>query len=136
MILGFNLTSINAHADEKALSGNVEVNNTPSIDDVQERKYDFIGENKSVGILFSFKTAYGKAGDINIKGEIIYKVDDAKKVLKKWKDDKSLDEEISLTVLNFILNKCMAKSIEIADSLRLPPPIQFPYVVKSEQKKK
>jgi len=136
MILGFNFTSINAYSDEKNLSGSLDVNSVPSIDDVVEKKLEFLGDNKSIGIKFIFTTSYGKAGEIIQKGEIIYQVQDAKKILKKWKDEKKLDDDITLNVLNFILSKCMAKSVDLADTLRLPPPLQFPHVVKNEQQPK
>jgi len=132
MILGFNLQSIEAHVDEQNLTGNLDVNSTPNIEDVVEKKFDFLGENKAVGVKFSFKSSYGKAGDIILKGEVIYKVDDAKKTLRMWKDEGKLNEEMSLTVLNFVLGKCMAKAVDLADTLRLPPPMQFPRVVKGE----
>jgi hypothetical protein len=135
MILGFNFTSVDAHVNEQNLSGALDVQSVPSIEDVVEKKLDFIGENKSIGIKFVFKTNYGKAGEIVQKGEVIYKVDDAKKHLKRWKDEKKLNDEMTLNVLNFLLSKCITKAVDYADMLRLPPPLQFPQVVKEDKTK-
>ena len=38
------------------------------------------------------------------------------------------DDEIMLDVLNTIFRRCLAKAVDLADLLRLPPPLRFPTV--------
>jgi hypothetical protein len=65
-------------------------------------------------------------------GEVIYHDKKMGEILKKWKSEKKLDKEVGLEVLNFIFRKCLTKSIQIAEDLRLPPPIRFPIVKTKE----
>jgi hypothetical protein len=133
-VIGFNFLSFDAKVNEEHLRGTLDVKNTPLIEDVKEKKLDFLGPGEAIGIKFRFSSNYGKAGEIKMNGEVIYKTD-AKQALRKWEKEKKLDDEIVLNVLNFLLNKCMIKSVELADALRLPPPLQFPHIVKDNEKK-
>src|SRR3989338_9232124 len=108
-VIGFNIKSINAYLDEKNLKGNVSVNSTPTIESVQRRDLTAIGIADAIAIDFKFVTAYDpKAGEITMTGEILYQVKDAKKAIKQWNDD--------------------GKAVDLADLLRLPPPLRFPTV--------
>lgn len=128
-VIGFNFTSISAHADEKNFKGDININSTPSIESVEKHDLSAIGIVNAVEIKFKFTTSYEpKAGKIEFGGEILYQVDDAKKVTRQWKDGNKLDEKIALDVLNTIFRRCLSKAVEIADQLRLPPPIRFPIV--------
>ena len=132
-IIGFNFLSFEAKVDEEHLMGTIDVKNTPLIEDVKEKKLDFLGPNEAVAIKFRFTSSYGKAGEIKMTGEIICKTD-ARQVMKRWDKEKKLDDDLVLEILNFLLNKCMIKSVELADALRLPPPLQFPHIVKEDKK--
>ncbi len=128
-VIGFNLKSIRANVDEKKLAGDVSVNSSPSIKTIEKRDLGFVGVKDAIGIEFEFSTLYEpKVGEISFAGEIMYQVEDAKKVLDAWVKNKKLDEKIATDVLNTIFRKCLAKSVEISDALRLPPPIRFPVV--------
>ena len=128
-VIGFNFTSINAHVDDKGVTGDIRINSSPSIESVEKHDLSSVGIAEAVEIKFKFTTSYEpKAGEIEFKGNILYQVEDAKKVVKQWKDGNKVDEKLALEVLNAIFRKCLAKSVELADQLRLPPPIRFPVV--------
>lgn len=128
-VIGFNIKSINAYLDEKNMKGNVSVNSTPTIESIERRDLSGIGIPDAIAIDFKFVTSYDpKAGEITMTGEILYQVKDAKKSVKQWNDDGKVDDEIMLDVLNTIFRRCLAKAVDLADLLRLPPPLRFPTV--------
>ena len=129
-IIGVNIKSINAKVDDSKFTGNVEISSSPSIESVEKKDFSFAGMKDALFIGFSFKTQYTPdVGNIQFKGEIIYQSDDTKKVLKTWREDKKLDDDVSVEVLNAIFRKCIAKAVQIAEDLRLPPPINVPVVI-------
>ena len=128
-VIGFNFTSINAHADEKNMSGDININSVPTIDSLEKHDLATIGIKEAVTIKFRFVTAYEpKAGEIKFEGEILYQVEDSKKILKDWKDGNKMGDKMALDVLNTIFRRCLSKAVEMADLVRLPPPIRFPVV--------
>lgn len=128
-VIGFNFTSISASSDEKNFKGDININSAPNIESVEKHDLSAIGISEAVEIKFKFTTSYEpKAGEIEFKGNILYQVEDAKKTAKQWKDGNKLDEKIALDVLNTVFRKCLSRAVELADTLRLPPPIRFPIV--------
>ncbi len=136
-IVGMNFKSINAKFDSDKMAGNLEIGSTPKIENVEKRELNFAGMREAVVISFSFKTQYmPDAAEIAFTGEIIYQTEDAKKLERKWKDTKTLDEEVTVEVFNAIFRKCLIKAIAISEDLKLPPPIVFPVVTKKGQEVK
>lgn len=128
-IIGFNFKSINAYFDEKSMKGDVTINSAPTVETVEKKDLAFLGISDAIAINFKFVTSYEpKVGEISFTGEILYQVDDVKKVMKQWKDGNKLDEKIMLDVLNTIFRRCLAKAVELSDLVRLPPPLRFPVV--------
>jgi len=128
-VIGFNFTSIKAQSDEKNIKDSVNINSTPSIESVEKHDLASLGINEAIEIKFKFTTSYEpKVGQIEFGGQILYQVDDTKKILKQWKDGNKMDDKVALDVLNTIFRRCISKSVEVADLLRLPPPIRFPIV--------
>ena len=136
-IVGLNLKTVNAKFDDKKLGNNVEISSTPNIESVEKKDINFAGMKEAVVIGFSFKTNYQPdVAEIAFTGEVVYQTEDAKKLIKRWKDDKKLDEETTVEVFNAVFRRCLTRAITIADDLRLPPPITFPIVVKRPDGKK
>ena len=128
-IIGFNFKSINAYFDEKSMKGDVTINSAPTIETIEKRDLSALGINDAIAIDFKFVTSYEpKVGEISFTGEVLYQVDDVKKVIKQWKDSNKLDEKITLDVLNTIFRRCLAKAVDHSDIVRLPPPLRFPVV--------
>jgi hypothetical protein len=137
-VFGFYFTAVNANVNEDHLFGSINVTSTPSIQSVEKK--DVTNMKEIVGIKFRYTTAYEKAGEIILEGEVLYKVENAKDTEKLWKDSQRMEDDMAVDVLNFILRRCVTKTLDISESLRLPPPIQFPTVTKEnpqgKQKKK
>lgn len=133
-IIGFNFSSIKAVNEEKEPKGEVSINSAPSIKNVEKKELDIVKD--AVAISFEFKTIYEpKIGEIDFEGEVLYKTDDVKKLLKTWKDSKKLDDSIAVEVLNTIFRRCLTKANVLSDDVRLPPPVRFPTVQKKDEEK-
>ncbi|MFB6088274.1 MAG: hypothetical protein ABEK36_00680 [Candidatus Aenigmatarchaeota archaeon] len=136
-IIGINIKSIEASRDDK-ISGNLKINNTPTIVNIEKRKVAQINK-KALGIDFKYTCSYQseekekEVASIQMTGEVVFLADNMDDVLKEWKENKSVKENVALPTLNNILRKCLTKSIGISEELQLPPPIRFP--IAKRQKK-
>ena len=63
---------------------------------------------------------------------MLYRSDDCKSILSKWKKEKKLDDDVAVEILNAVFRKCLSEGVDIANELRLPPPVSFP-VVKAKE---
>ncbi len=133
-IIAVNFRKIEAVNNEKKVTGGMNVNSTPKITDVKKR--DKVFDIKNVlSIEYTYETKYDPAaGHVTIEGEVLYSTDKVDGIVATWNKEKKLDDDIAVDVLNTIFRQCISKTISIAADLRLPPPIQFPNVVKEEKK--
>ena len=78
---------------------------------------------------FDFSTKYGeKSGSIDIKGVVLY-MDDQKeldKMAESWKKEKRLDDKLMVSVLNRALELSYMRALALAETCRLPAPMQMP----------
>jgi len=119
-------------SDKPQPGGEIKVNSTPKITDVKEISIQNLGK-KSLSMDFEFLTSYEpEIGKITIEGNLLFLADSNEAVLKQWKKDKSLPEDVSVQVLNHLFRKCLIKMATMADELQLPPPIQIPRVKPKE----
>ncbi|HLD83481.1 MAG TPA: hypothetical protein VI979_01345 [archaeon] len=134
-IIAVNFDRIDARNSGKAPAGNVNVNSSPRINAIKMHA-GLLGIKNLLSITYSFDTKYEpEVGRLTIEGEVLYASDKAKEILEKWDKEKKLDDDMAVEVLNAIFRRCLAKSVEICSDVRLPPPMQFPNVVKNEGKK-
>ncbi len=133
--IGFNINAIDAKVDSTTeRKGNVNVNSSPSITSIEKRDVDFPLAKDVVAINFKFETKYEpKVGWITMEGEVLYTSDNPKEMIAKWKKEKKMEDSVAIEVLNTIFRRCLAKAIEIAAELRLPPPVSFPIVKLKDQ---
>lgn len=129
-IIGLNLKSVKAFIDErKQIDGEINVNSAPVVESIEKKDLERFGLKDVLVVNFTFSTMYEpKIGEIHFDGEVLYTSDKHKEVLNRWKKDKRLDETVAAEILNAIFKKCLSKAVDIAQELRLPPPIQFPIV--------
>ena len=129
MIVGITLESIEAKKYGK-FDGNIRIDNNVSITGVKELKIPLF-EEKISQIAFGFTTKYVKEkeelGDILIKGVVLYRGEE-ENIRKSYASEKKLPEKIGPIVVNAILTKCITRTIDLAEQLALPPPINFPVV--------
>lgn len=127
-VIGVSFRSFEAKTEDRKVSGNVNVNSSPRITNMEKKDVGF-GVKDAIGAEFVFETKYEPdVGSIAIKGEVIYQTDRADKILQKWKKDKKIDDEAAVEILNAIFRKSLTVAINFSNELRLPPPIQFPVV--------
>jgi hypothetical protein len=134
-VIGLKLDTIDAKRNKDNLTGEIKINSTPKIVSAKEIDVGAIAK-KALAFGFEFITEYGPdVAKINVNGEVIYVNDERKaEILKGWKKDKKLPDDVGIEVLNHLFRHCLLKVSNIAEDLQLPPPLNFPLVkAKSEQ---
>ena len=129
-IIGMALNVIEAKKHEE-ITGAVKLNSSMNITEV---KVEDLTALKTMGLSISFdfsiKYVTGKekpSAEINMEGNVIYMGDDKEKILKDWKKDKKLPDDLKLQVIRLVSEKCSKKAIMLSDDLQLPsPPLLIP----------
>jgi len=86
-------------------------------------------DKKALSLEFEFETSYEpKIANIKITGDILYRPENSAKILKEWKKNKKLPDEMNMEILNNLFRRCLIKISVIADDLQLPPPLQLPRI--------
>ncbi|MFH1978518.1 MAG: hypothetical protein ABIJ92_04285 [Candidatus Aenigmatarchaeota archaeon] len=125
-IIGLAFTSFEANKKPKPIKGEIKVNSTPKIIGVKEVNIGTLNK-KGMSVTFEFETKYAPdLADIKVGGEVIYLPKTLAIVMKAWKKDKKLPEEINIEILNHLFRRCLLKIAYMADDLQLPPPIGIP----------
>ena len=52
------------------------------------------------------------------------------KILKDWKKDKKLPDDVNLQIINAVLRRSIVKALSLSEELQLPPPIALPFAKK------
>ena len=124
-IIGMTMDSIHATKKED-IAGAVKVNSNMNITDVKEQDLPALS-CKGLSINYDFSIIYiteksKSAAEIKMDGGVIYMGDDAEKVMKDWKKDKKLPDDLKMQVVRLVSEKCSKKAIMLSDDLQLPPP--------------
>ena len=131
MIVGFNIDSIEA-SKEKTAQGNLQVNYTPKITDVESVTVNAFDEEVA-RIEFDFKVGYNAGGKeaakIEMSGNVLWKGNN-EEIVDSWEEDESLPESIEAKLMNELYRKLLSEAVGVADSLGLLPPIPTPTVDK------
>ncbi|SVB76901.1 uncharacterized protein METZ01_LOCUS229755 [marine metagenome] len=130
IIVGDKVTKINAVRGDLIKGTNIE--SKPEIKSVTKKELFSAGEKKEgVSIDYSYTTAYGKESSIEIEGSL-FLVGETKKLkdlIKNFKKNGKLDENVALVILRRIFEVGMTNSVIISKSMGLPAPIQLPRFV-------
>jgi hypothetical protein len=134
-VIGLNIKSIIAKKNEE-VTGAVKVNSNTNIKDVREQDLPAL-KQKGMSIGFEFKTDYvndkGKSvAEIVISGETLFIDEQMEKVMKDWKKDKKLPDDVNLQVINAVLRKGVVRALSLSEELQLPPPIALPVAKKQD----
>ncbi len=127
-IIGFNLDKINVEKTS-AIKGKIQIKNDLGITDIETEKITFGSEQDVLKLNFKYKIDYEpKLGNISIKGHILYLAEKKEKdnILKEWKKDQKLPNEIMPLIFNTILAKCNIKALTLSQEVNLPPHISLP----------
>ncbi|MFC2143469.1 hypothetical protein ACFLQN_03650 [Candidatus Aenigmatarchaeota archaeon] len=127
-IISYDLYYIKANITrEQMKEKKLEVNSFPRVLDVKKKTGLPKTVKEPLQIDFEFETKYEPdLGNVVLKGEILYHGELLETALEEWQKSKTLNNEISLEVMNAIMRKSLIKVLAIADELKLPPPVNLP----------
>jgi len=137
-MIGIGLKSMGGRKHEE-MTGSVKVNSNMNITEVKELELPAL-KSKGLSVEFAYSTKYigdknKNLGEINIDGNVIFIGEDNEKIIKDWKKDKKLPEDIKMQVIRIVGDKCSKKAILLSDDLQLPPPpLMLPQILKQENK--
>jgi hypothetical protein len=135
-VIGINIKSIDASKQEE-VAGSVKVNSNTNIKDIKEQELPAIRQ-RGLAISFEFKTEYvndkNKAvAQITIGGDAFYIDEQLDRIVKEWKKDKKLPDDVNIQILNSVLRKAIVKALNLSEELQLPPPIALPFASKKQE---
>ncbi len=138
-VVGMNIKTIDARKNQEITIA-VKANTNTQFKEIKEEEIKQIGR-KGLLIGFEFRTEYvadnstKPLAEIKITGDVLFlDVNEHDKIMKEWKKDKKLPEDINLEIVNSVLRKCVVKALNISEDLQLPPPIGLPFASKKEEK--
>jgi hypothetical protein len=130
IIVGDKITKINAVRVD--LTRGVSIESKPEITGVTKKELFSAGEKKNgASIDYTYTSSYGKESSIAIEGSLFLVGEDKalKDLIKNYKKDKKLDDNVATVVLRRIFEVGMTNSVIISQAMGLPAPIQVPRVV-------
>ncbi len=114
------------------IKGKISIKNHASIKNVEKMELS-LGKTKqdALKFIFEFKAIYEpKIGHITLEGEVLWldKKEAIEDVLKQWKKNKKIPEEVMSPVLNQVLSRSNVEALILSRELNLPPPVPLPKV--------
>ena len=129
-IIGFSYTKIHVER-KKMMKGSINIRNHAQVKNLETVDISLGPKKQALKFSFTFTTEYKPdLAEILLEGEIISLETEerAKEMLKIWKKDKKLPDQMITPILNDILNKCSIQALILSRELNLPAPIQLPKV--------
>ena len=128
-VVGFGFDTINIEK-KQSFDKEDQINNNIRIIDIKETSLKASAKDELLGffVTFEFGLNYAKAGEVLLKGHILYydPENKAKDLLKNWDDGKKLPAQLSTQLFNFILYKCNIRALQLEDEVGLPLHLKLP----------
>ena len=125
-IIGFNFNKITAEKKSPA-TGQINVKNNIAIKKVEKLELQLGAKQPALAIYFEYTTTYEpKIGMLKLEGMITHIDNEAaiENVVREWKKNRQLPENLMNTVMNHILQKSNIEAVLISREINLPPPIK------------
>ena len=118
--------------------GPAGVNNNVKLVDVNEADLPAV-DKKGLNIAYEFKSDYLTEkkvpfAEIVMNGEVLVVIENTAELVKVWKKDKKLPEDLNLQTINAVLRRCVIKALGLSEDLNLPPPVPLPFASKKEER--
>lgn len=128
-VIGFSFSLVEGKRNKETVNAEIKVNSTPTVKGVKEINLPSIGAKKALAFEFEFLTKYEPdVAEIKMGGSVMYLSDKNAAILKQWKKEKKIPEDVSIEILNHLFRRCLIRVANIADDLQLPPPVPMPRV--------
>jgi len=137
MIIGFNFNKLNIERKKPLVQG-MKVAYDLDISNVNDEEFPLA--NKDQGVLtmeFDYSVKYNPdIAEVLMSGTVNYMLpkEEAKKVMAVWSKTKKLPKNVSVPVINRILDRCNIKALELEQDLSLPTHLPMPSVNVSQIK--
>lgn len=116
----------------KKVESDLEIKNKVQITDIEESDMPFKEKGRStLKFKFNFELLFEpKIGKIVFNGHVLFMEDEKtiKDILKSYKKDKKLPQELTLQILNTILYKAHLKALDLGNELNLPAHLPIPKI--------
>ena len=136
-IVVFNFEKIQAERTSN-LQVNINIRNNLNIIDVAQENLPIQKSEDVLKFTFEYVVEYmSDVGQIKIAGHILF-MDDPKKtkeIIKYWKKEKKVTDEVMQQIINTILFRCNIKALSLSQEVNLPPHIPLPLLEKVSVKK-
>jgi hypothetical protein len=143
-VIGYNLTKVLAEkkADSKSISS---INTTIEFINIEKDKIENIKDFEVIKVDFSFRVGYDSQTDkkdttlkiarIELEGNLIFAAnkEEAKELLK-FSKKKDMPTSMKVPLNNVIFKKCLARAVELEESMNLPYHIPIPQATLQQQK--
>lgn len=134
-VISFNFTKISAERlklDKKIMmKGDMKINTDISFSTIEKEKFEVIGED-IIKAKFTFSVNHEPdIAKMVLEGFLILRMDKKQmdELLKAWKS-KKIPEQTNLGLLNFVMQKCNLKALQLEEELNLPPHFSMPRISK------
>jgi hypothetical protein len=136
-VVSFNFKKINVEKfsdtfDKVTVKSNIDILDVSSLkQDIFKTKEEFLGMKFKFGLDYEPEIA-----KIELFGDVILTMEDklVKDILKDWKDEKHLPDDIKIDIFNVILRKAHLKALQLEEDLNLPAHINLPIIRKEDSK--
>ncbi len=138
-IAGINISSVNVKRNAN-IAGSYQVNCNTSVKEVKEQDLPQV-KKKALSLPVEFSTVYsddsGKSlAEITVTGDVLFLDEKNEQILKDWKGDKKIPEELTVQIVNVLMRDVLTRTIQLTDFLRLPMPIPMPSFVTNQPEQK
>lgn len=125
-IIGFSIRKISAERKSQ-LKGKLEIKNSLVIEDISKTEVELLKQN-AIKLDFVYTLNYEpNFAEIKIGGSVVCLDDknESESILKEWKNKKFISES-KIIILNYIMEECNIRAMNLERELTIPFHLPFP----------